>query len=385
MPLNFVGFIHERHAMKINISKKLYGGFLVIMLVNVSIILIVSKLATVTAIVTILKKQTEIKSALVDISSLNAYEERSRVIFENLGKSESIDNVRKTDAQLILRMDTLTRALSAIRASDALLRGSNQPPPALAALSTIIGHDLREGIDRYRQGTTELVAAKKAPSASVFTADRRLEEAVRTINTAVTAADSLIESQGMDYVHEIEQRVANVTRLLGVAIAGIALFSLVFGFLFSNAITSSLRRLKASTSVIGSGDFTFDASGYPADEIGDLAQAFFQMASDLKQTQDELIRKRRLAAIGEIVASVNHEINNPLMIISGNAQFLDLTIEKGNIEDSRQRIRTIIEETERISRVTKKLRQIRNPIVEDYTPGGEGMINLDKSSEDDYA
>ena len=62
-----------------------------------------------------------------------------------------------------------------------------------------------------------------------------------------------------------------------------------------------------------------DPTGYPSDEIGDVATAFFEMSIDLKNTQEELIKSKRLATIGEIVASVNHEINNPLMIISGNA------------------------------------------------------------------
>jgi nitrogen-specific signal transduction histidine kinase len=142
-----------------------------------------------------------------------------------------------------------------------------------------------------------------------------------------------------------------------------------------------MRRLKESAGVIGKGNFDFDASGYPNDEIGDLAAAFFVMATDLKTAQDELVKSRRLAAIGEVVASVNHEINNPLMIISGNAQFLEISM-KDFPEEMKERVRTILEETDRISKVTKKLREIKNPVVEDYTSSGEQMINLDKSTYD---
>jgi signal transduction histidine kinase len=156
-------------------------------------------------------------------------------------------------------------------------------------------------------------------------------------------------------------------------------FSVVFGFFFSRAITNSLRRLRLSASTIGKGDFDFNPGGYPKDEIGDLASAFFEMASDLKRAQEELIKSKRLAAIGQIVASVNHEINNPLMIISGNAQFLEMSLENSP-QEMKDRVRAILEETERISQVTKKLREIKNPVVEDYTSSGEQMINLDKSS-----
>jgi hypothetical protein len=67
------------------------------------------------------------------------------------------------------------------------------------------------------------------------------------------------------------------------------------------------------------------------------------------------------------------------MIISGNAQFLEMTMDGYPLE-MRERVQTILEETERISKVTRKLREIKNPVVEDYTSSGEQMINLDKSS-----
>jgi signal transduction histidine kinase len=185
----------------------------------------------------------------------------------------------------------------------------------------------------------------------------------------------------MTRIKEIENRIDNVKNLTQLILLGMSVFSISFALLFSRYITHHLRRLRESTSTIAKGEFDFNPRGYPQDEIGDLASAFFDMAYDLKKTQDELIRKRRLAAIGEIVASVNHEINNPLMIISGNAQFLEMTIDNGVTQDTRERIHAILEETERISQVTRKLRDIKNPVVEDYTSSGEQMINLDKSAD----
>jgi nitrogen fixation/metabolism regulation signal transduction histidine kinase len=161
----------------------------------------------------------------------------------------------------------------------------------------------------------------------------------------------------------------------------VILVALGFALFFSRALTNSLRRLKESASVIGKGDFSFDTSGYPTDEIGDLASAFHDMAADLKKTQEELVKSKRLAAIGEVVASVNHEINNPLMIISGNAQFLEMSM-KDYPDEMKERVKVILEETDRISAVTRKMRDIKNPIVEEYTSSGEQMINLDKSSTD---
>jgi signal transduction histidine kinase len=43
---------------------------------------------------------------------------------------------------------------------------------------------------------------------------------------------------------------------------------------------------------------------------------------DLRRTQDKLLQSAKLAAIGELAASIAHEVNNPLMVIAAYAQLL---------------------------------------------------------------
>ena len=205
------------------------------------------------------------------------------------------------------------------------------------------------------------------------------EDASTKLTRVVDSAETVIDYQTDQRIKEIGLKVSNVQSMTIYILIGVTISALVFGLWFSTYITNSLRRLTVSAGNIGKGDFDVDPHGYPGDEIGDLASAFFQMSIDLKNAQEALVRSKRLAAIGEVVASVNHEINNPLMIISGNAQFLQMTM-NDYPEEMRERVHTILEETERISRVTRKLREIENPVVEDYTSSGEQMINLDKSS-----
>ncbi len=197
---------------------------------------------------------------------------------------------------------------------------------------------------------------------------------------SLSATGALIDEQTKNVIKDAEQRISDIKQMTIIILLIVILVALGFALFFSRVITNSLRRLKASAGAIGKGDFSFDPMGYPSDEIGDLAGAFYDMATDLKKTQEELVKSKRLAAIGEVVASVNHEINNPLMIISGNAQFLEMSM-KDYPDEMKERVKVILDETERISNVTRKLREIRNPIVEEYTASGEQMINLDKSAE----
>jgi signal transduction histidine kinase len=47
-----------------------------------------------------------------------------------------------------------------------------------------------------------------------------------------------------------------------------------------------------------------------------------QQMETLRRAQEQLVQSAKLAAIGELAASVAHELNNPLMVISGRAQLL---------------------------------------------------------------
>lgn len=83
------------------------------------------------------------------------------------------------------------------------------------------------------------------------------------------------------------------------------------------------------------------------DEIGQLATAFNAMMEDLHNTtvskeeleatvaertralreaQDELVRKERLAVLGQVVGSVGHELRNPLGVMSNAVYFLHATL-----------------------------------------------------------
>ncbi|HUU28707.1 MAG TPA: GAF domain-containing protein [archaeon] len=97
----------------------------------------------------------------------------------------------------------------------------------------------------------------------------------------------------------------------------------------------------------------------------------------LETAQKALLEQERLAAIGEVAVTVNHEINNPLTVIIGNAELLvkDLA---GTDKKILRKVNHIIIESKRIAEITKALRRINSPVSEDYLPGGHKMISLDK-------
>jgi signal transduction histidine kinase len=67
-------------------------------------------------------------------------------------------------------------------------------------------------------------------------------------------------------------------------------------------------------------------------EIEKVAAAIEEMKSNLKQAQDELVSKAKLATMGKISANFAHEIRNPLEAISGSAEILSYSIPPGSQE-----------------------------------------------------
>lgn len=376
--------------MRLTISSKLFLGFLCVIFLNVIYVVIVNKLSDLNGVANILKRQDEVKNGLLQVANLQSDKRRSRTSYEAIGKQESVENFRQTGRLVLQLLDSVNDELSVISTLDSAVfrknvSGSSHYENHMKLLSLM--SNVIDGIELYDKSFAAMAFSGKTPDSIKLVANDKgrflanmLDSADLLVNASLKSTDSLIDEQTKDVIRDAERRISDIKQMTIVILMIVIIVAIGFALFFSRVITNSLRRLKTSAGTIGKGDFSFDPSGYPVDEIGDLAGAFHEMATDLRKAQEELVKSKRLAAIGEVVASVNHEINNPLMIISGNAQFLEMSM-KDYPEEMKERVKVILDETERISSVTRKLREIRNPIVEEYTSFGEQMINLDKSSE----
>ncbi|MBN2200742.1 PAS domain S-box protein [bacterium] len=86
----------------------------------------------------------------------------------------------------------------------------------------------------------------------------------------------------------------------------------------------------------------------------------------------------RVTAVVETAVAVNHAINNPLVPILGNAQFL-LQDERLPQEDIRRRLRVIVKNALRIRDITQKLANISHPVTKEYLKGTR-MLDIEAST-----
>ena len=99
----------------------------------------------------------------------------------------------------------------------------------------------------------------------------------------------------------------------------------------------------------------------------------------LRKAQAKLIELEKKQTAADMAATLNHEINNPLAIIAGNAQFLLMTMKNSN-PSIMKRLKAIDKEASAIAQITEKFRQLDTIVTEDYIKGdSRKIINISKS------
>ncbi len=165
-----------------------------------------------------------------------------------------------------------------------------------------------------------------------FPPDHRLLQGLREIDAEIiairkTGENILAASKDLDKA--ARDKVDGFIEISRAAILIFFPLFLVVGFSTMLFIISNVvKRLQLLTDLIertGTGDFVPFAkplTAWGTDEVGSLIRKFNDMEEQLVLREQELLRSKKLAAIGTFASGVAHELNNPLNNIYTTAQRL---------------------------------------------------------------
>ncbi len=171
-----------------------------------------------------------------------------------------------------------------------------------------------------------------------------------------------------DQTRQYTQRLATLTAAMLLAIAA----SLTL--LVERLVHRPIKEILGHTRRVGDLDLASRVPVRSADEIGVLATSFNEMTErlqtakeqleewtrtletrvdertrELKQMQRQLIRSEKLASLGEIVAGIAHELNNPL---TGILVLSSLLADSDQLDPTRREdVETIVRESQRCARI----------------------------------
>jgi len=143
-------------------------------------------------------------------------------------------------------------------------------------------------------------------------------------------------------------------------------------------VNRPVSRLLDHTRFLSSGKLDTHIDPLADDEIGELTISFNDMTKNLCRAQEELVQmteglevkvaertskieemqqkllhSEKMASLGELVAGIAHEINNPL---TGIMVFTSMSLEKSELPpEVRSDLRTVLDETQRCADIVKRL------------------------------
>ena len=121
---------------------------------------------------------------------------------------------------------------------------------------------------------------------------------------------------------------------------------------WSDPVARAIAEPTASTAEIRAGDRTLLLTAIPMADPG-AAVLVFEDQTDRRRLQEQLIQSEKMSAIGQLIAGVAHDLNNPLASVVG---FSDFLAEAGGIPPSLQEpLQVIRQEAERAATIVKNL------------------------------
>jgi signal transduction histidine kinase len=284
------------------------------------------------------------------------------------------------------------------------------PPERLAVLRLVLDGSIRstlEGIERdleasYRGAGGARLRQKLEPNLDAMgSVWRNYLDAVKADTSEASALEAryanAVDSAVKAWTASLAELKALLNSRLAILLSKlrnsllvnglVAALSLAFALLLGRSIVQPLSKLERLADAVGrTKDYRLRSDDASRDEVGRLAVAFNAMLAELaaarereaadatqrEAMQTELSRVARVTTMGEMAASIAHEINQPLAAIANNASasLRWLGQDPPNVKRARSVLERVVSDAGRAGDVIGSIRGM-------LAKGGQDRVELD--------
>jgi len=155
------------------------------------------------------------------------------------------------------------------------------------------------------------------------------------------------------------QPVTHLLHLLAVTLVVTMIVAVVLSFLLSRRISEPITRLADFARHYDTDTMASPPAVSGVREVSDLSWAFNEMTQRLRESRDQLVRASKLAAVGEMAATMAHEVRTPLGILQSSAQLLAEDEALGT--EGQEMVEFILAETQRLDGLVTMLIECGRP------------------------
>ncbi len=223
---------------------------------------------------------------------------------------------------------------------------ASSPPGVEEASVTAASVRMMDSLERLETHPTYLEDVGRRPAEQLrerltllggpglLDADRR-EEARLAIRLVTSMEDRLSEGVRLAVGHADALR-GRLVRVVSIALSSTLLVCALSVLLVRRWVLRPVTDLRRAAGEFASGNLSHRAPVRGADELGLLSAEVNQMAETVAAMQEERIQRERLAATGEMIRQLAHNLRNPLSGIRGLAELTRSRLQSGSDEHENQ-------------------------------------------------
>jgi signal transduction histidine kinase len=272
--------------------------------------------------------------------------------------------IKKVQSDLYLKntryarnIDTVMRNVENMTAMSNVCFKCHHSEPVMKSLIT-----LRNEVEIYKDALSRVITMRANNGRLSKEEDAAFsigEDLISRVNDIINFSQLKLEEK----TEASMKKIAQTKMILFILVPLGPLLAIGLAFIFIRDMTRPLNAILEATRSLKAGNLGYRIGGLK-DEFGEVAASFNEMAGSLNEQVSNMQRAEQMTVVGEMAASIAHEIKNPL---AGIKIALNMLIENKNLSEAESDItRASFSQIKRVESLIKEVLDFARPKEPQY-------------------